>query len=78
MTSVHHRMWCCLSYEDAGWRGAGPPVRGKAGVAGWIPAGGSTNKGNRSARRMGAPARHRGLIRGHGCWVIGDAGYLRA
>jgi hypothetical protein len=46
-------------------------------IAGSIPAGGSTNKGNGGAHRMGPPARHRGLIRCNGCWVMGDAGYLK-
>jgi hypothetical protein len=44
----------------------GRPSHGKDGVAGSIPAGGSTSKGNRGAHGIGAPARHRGLIRGHG------------
>jgi hypothetical protein len=36
--------------------------------------GGSTNKGNRSARRMGATACHRGPVRGHGRWRMREAG----
>src|SRR6266508_4804802 len=50
---------------------------GKDGVAGSIPAGGSTNKGNRRAWGMGASARHRGLLRGHGRSVTGDTGNLK-
>jgi hypothetical protein len=43
-----------------------PRIDGKDGVAGSIPAGGSTNKGNRRAWGMGASTRHRGLVRSNG------------
>ena len=51
-----------------------PALHDKDGVAGSIPAGGSTNKGNRRVGGLGAAARHRGLVRGYGCWVMGGAG----
>jgi hypothetical protein len=61
----------------------GRPNHGKDGVAGSIPAGGSTSKGNRHAWGirhawgMGASTRHRGLIRGHGRWVMVTRGTSR-
>jgi hypothetical protein len=78
MASVHHGM-------PVSRRVAKTPVRVELGasgpwegwVAGSIPAGGSTSKGNRRAWGMGASARHRGLIRGHGRSVTGDTGNLK-
>jgi hypothetical protein len=69
-------MRCHPSREDVGERGARASFLGKDRVAGWIPAGGSTSKGNQPVRGLGAAACHRGVIRGHGCWVMGGWGNL--